>query len=393
MNSQQIQELDHEYILQSYSRFNLCLVQGKGCRATSPEGKSYLDFTSGIGVNSLGWCDEEWAAAVAAQAATLQHTSNLYYTSPAARLAKLLCEKSGMDKVFFANSGAEANEGAIKAARKYSHDKYGDGRSTILTLQDSFHGRTLTTLAATGQDVFHQHFFPFPEGFRHIPANSTQQLAAALTQDVCAVMVEVIQGEGGINPLQDSYLEALRTLCAEKDILIIADEVQTGIGRTGSFFAYQQTVLQPHIVTSAKGIGGGLPLAAILFSESCSAVLGKGDHATTYGGNPVCCAGGLVVVNRLDTAFLQAVQEKGKWLRQQLERLPGVQQVDGKGLMLGVLFKEPLTAKAVLEKAMDNGLLCLLAKNKLRLLPPLTITQPELEEGVAILNEIMEELV
>ncbi len=393
MNSQEIIKMENEYILQTYGRFNLCLVSGSGCTAKNPEGKTFLDFTSGIGVNSLGWCDTQWSAAVAKQAATLQHTSNIYYTQPCAELAKALCKKTGMDKVFFSNSGAEANEAAIKAARKYSHDKYGSGRHTILTLENSFHGRTMATLSATGQDVFHHHFHPFVDGFAFLPANDIQGLAATLTKDVCAVMIEVIQGEGGINVLNKGYLAALQGLCKEKDILLIVDEVQTGIGRTGSFLACQQTDLQPDIITLAKGLGGGLPLGAALFAKSCSSVLGKGDHATTYGGNPVCCAGALVVLERLTDSFLAEIAEKGCLLKNQLEKLPGVKAVSGSGLMVGVLFNEPITATQVLQKAMDKGLLCLLAKDKLRLLPPLTITRQELEQGISILKQTLEELV
>ena len=393
MNSQELIQLDNDYILQTYSRFNLCLVSGSGCTAKNPEGKTFLDFTSGIGVNSLGWCDTQWSEAVAKQAATLQHTSNIYHTQPAALLAKALCKKTGMDKVFFSNSGAEANEAAIKAARKYSHGKYGSGRHTILTLENSFHGRTMATLSATGQDVFHQHFHPFVEGFGYLPVNDIRKLTSALTKDVCAVMIEVIQGEGGINVLDKEYLEALQTLCNEKDILLIVDEVQTGIGRTGSFLACGQTSLQPDIITLAKGLGGGLPLGAALFAKSCSSVLGKGDHATTYGGNPVCCAGALVVLERLTDSFLAEVTQKGNWLKNQLQQLSGVKAVSGNGLMVGVLFNAPVTAPQVLQKAMDKGLLCLLAKDKLRLLPPLTITQQELEQGIAILKQTLEELV
>lgn len=390
MTSEQIKQTDDEYILPTYARFNLCLESGNGCRATTPEGKTYLDFTSGIGVNSLGWCDEEWSAAVAKQATTLQHTSNLFYTAPAAALAKKLCTITGMEKVFFANSGAEANEGAIKAARKYSHDTYGEGRATIVTLQDSFHGRTMATLSATGQDVFHHHFFPFVEGFKYIPANDSTLLPFALTPDVCAVMVEIVQGEGGVNQLDTEYLQLLQQLCKEKDILLIVDEVQTGVGRTGSFLASQQIGLCPDIVTLAKGLGGGLPLAAILFAPSCARTLGKGDHATTYGGNPVCCAGALVVVNRLTPEFLQQVSHKADILHKELRKLPGVECVSGKGLMVGITFCPTIKASDVLNKAMENGLLCLTAKTKLRLLPPLTITEAEIQEGIAILKQILE---
>jgi acetylornithine/N-succinyldiaminopimelate aminotransferase len=351
-----------------------------------------LDFTSGIGVNSLGWADAEWAVAVAGQAATLQHTSNLYYTQPGADLAQALCRRTGMDKVFFANSGAEANEGAIKAARKYSHDKYGEGRHTIICLENSFHGRTMATLTATGQSGFHRNFAPFLPGFVHIPARDIRAFEQATAGGVCAVIAEPIQGEGGVLPLEYGLLQRLQALCRERDILFIADEVQTGVGRTGAFLASQKAGLRPDIVTLAKGLGGGLPIGAVLFAEGCAQTLGKGDHATTFGGNPVCCAGALVVMNRLTDEFLRQVSAKGAALRQKLEALPGVQAVTGDGLMLGIRFAPPRTALAVLEKAMQNGLLCLLAKENLRLLPPLIITEEEIDEGVAILKKVLEAL-
>lgn len=393
MTSGEIKQKDQEYILPTYARFDLCLVQGKGCRGTDPEGNSYLDFTSGIGVNSLGWCDDAWVQAVAGQAARLQHTSNLFYTQPGVELAELLCKRTGMDKVFFANSGAEANEGAIKAARKYSVNKYGPGRATVLSLVNSFHGRTMATLSATGQDVFHQHFHPFLEGFKHIPAGELKALETALTGDVCAVMVEPIQGEGGVLPLDAGYLQQVQALCREKDILLICDEVQTGVGRTGSFLASEQAGIQPDIVSLAKGLAGGLPIGAVLLAKSCSHALGKGDHATTFGGNPVCCAAGVAVLKRLDNAFLAQVKQKGEWLKEQLLAMPKVQEVSGDGLMLGIQFEEGVQAGELLHKAMNKGLLCLLAKGKLRLLPPLVITQEELAEGLEILQAVLEETV
>lgn len=392
MNSTEIKQLDAEYVLPTYGRFDLCLTSGKGCRAYSPEGAAYLDFTSGIGVNSLGWCDEEWSAAVAKQAATLQHTSNLYYTQPGAQLAKALCTATGMAKVFFGNSGAEANEGAIKAARKYSLQKYGEGRATIVSLYNSFHGRTMATLTATGQQGFHQHFAPFLPGFAYTPANDIPALGQALAGDVCAVMFEPIQGEGGIVPLEPGYLQALQALCHEKDILLIADEVQCGVGRTGHFLASQGAGIQPDIVTLAKGLGGGLPIGAVLLAEGCQTALGKGDHGSTFGANPVCCAGALVVMNRLNESFLAAVQAKGELLKNGLLALPGVQGVSGKGLMLGISFAPGIAAAGVLQAAMQKGLLCLLAKDKLRLLPPLVVTTEEITEGLSILKTVLEEL-
>lgn len=389
MTSEQIKQLDTEYVLQTYGRFDLCLVEGKGCRARDPEGNTYLDFTSGIGVNCLGWCDDEWTAAVAAQAGKLQHTSNIYYTEPGAKLAEALCKRTGFAKVFFANSGAEANEGAIKAARKYSRLKYGEGRHTVLTLKNSFHGRTLATLTATGQEVFHKDFDPFLPGIQNVEAGNIDALKKALTGDVCAVMLEVIQGEGGVVPFPQDYLAAVQGLCAEKDVLLIADEVQTGVGRTGHFLASKMAGLSPDIATLAKGLGGGLPIGALLLSEKCQHALVKGDHATTFGANPVVCAGALVVMDRLDDAFLVDVREKGELLKAGLLALPGVESVSGAGLMLGVSFKEGIAAPDVLKAAMGKGLLCLLAKDKMRLLPPLVITEEEIKEGLAILSDVL----
>lgn len=392
MNSEELMSLDSEYTLPTYARFPLCLAQGKGCLATTPEGDEYLDFTSGIGVNSLGWCDEEWTAAVSKQAATLQHTSNLFYTRPAAELAQLLCQRTGMEKVFFANSGAEANEAAIKTARKYSADKYGEGRSTIVTLQNSFHGRTMATLTATAQPVFHQYFHPFLPGFAYLPAGDTTVLQNGLSQDVCAVLFEPVQGEGGVIALGKEYLQELQALCRSRDILLIADEVQTGVGRTGTLLACEQLDIQPDIVTLAKGLGGGLPIGAALFGPACATTLGSGQHGSTFGGNPVCCAGGGVVLRRLTPQFLADVARKGELLAASLKALPGVCGVTGLGLMLGVSFTKGITAAGVQVAAMQNGLLCLLAKEKLRLLPPLVVTDAQIEKAIQILHTILEGL-
>lgn len=383
--------LDHAHTAQTYARFPLTLVRGEGCRAWDADGKSYLDLTSGIGVNSLGWCDAAWTAAVAAQAAQLQHTSNLFYTRPAAELAQTLTARSGLSAVFFANSGAEANECAVKTARKYSHDRYGGGRHTVLTLQQSFHGRTVTTLAATGQDAFHQHFFPFTEGFEYLPANDAEALRQRVAQGgVCALMLEIVQGEGGVQTLSAEYLAAAQTLCREQDILLIIDEVQTGIGRTGKLFAYQHfDFLSPDVVTLAKGLGGGLPIGAALFGERCRDTLGHGDHGSTFGGNPVCCAAANTVLARLDADFLQEVARKGEYLRTRLAALPQVRAVDGMGLMLGITFADGIAAADVLQAAIKRGLLTLTAKHKLRLLPPLLISDAELDEAVAVLAEVL----
>lgn len=395
MDSQQLKSLDHEYIAGTYGRFNLAISHAKGVQLWDFEGKRYLDLTSGIGVNSLGFADEQWVAAVAKQAATLQHTSNLYYTEPCVQLAKRLCHASEgiFSKVFFANSGAEANEGAIKLARKYSFDRYGQGRSTIITLHNSFHGRTISTLAATGQDGFHQFFFPFTEGFEHLPANDLNALESRLNacNDVCAVIVELVQGEGGVLSLSSDYVQALQRFCSERDILLLIDEVQTGIGRTGSLFAYQQFGLTPDVVTLAKGLGGGLPIGAILMGSRCEQVLSRGDHGSTFGGNPVCCAGANIVLDRMDEAFFVEVRRKGEYIRQVLSRLPKVKSISGMGLMLGIELTDQagVTAAELVVQALEKGVLLLTAKYKIRLLPPLTITDQELDECLSVLSELL----
>lgn len=392
MKNVQIQQQDNQFIAQTYARFPLALAKGKGCEVWDADGNRYLDFTSGIGTNSLGWADDEWLAAVSQQAATLQHTSNLYYTAPSAQLAETLCHASGQIRAFFCNSGAEANEGAIKAARKYSLDKYGRAdRFTILTLENSFHGRTISTLAATGQATFHQHFFPFTPGFEHLPANDIQALQTRISQsDVCAIMIEIVQGEGGILPLNAVYVQELAHICRENDILLIIDEVQTGIGRTGKLFAYQHFGIQPDMVTLAKGLGGGLPIGAILFGKKCAETLGKGDHGSTFGGNPVCCAAANAVLKRLDPDFLLQIAKKGEKLQNALKALPKVKSVSGMGLMIGVEL-DGITAAEVAAKGIEKGVLLLTAKHKLRLLPPLIISYEQIEQGVTVLNAILQE--
>lgn len=391
MTYTELKAMDDAYVLHTYGRFPLALEKGENATCWDFEGKKYIDFTSGIGVNSFGFADPVWAAAVAKQASTLQHASNLYYTEPCAQLAKKLCEKSGMKKVFFANSGAEANEGAIKTARKYSFLKYGKGRSTILPLVNSFHGRTVTTLAATGQDVFHNYFFPFTEGFTFAKANDIADLEEKLTPDVCAVMMELVQGEGGVIALDKDYVKRVERLCREKDVLLLIDEVQTGVGRTGTFYAYQQYGIKPDVVTSAKGIGGGLPLAAVLFSDTTETVLTAGDHATTFGGNPVACAGGNTVLDRMDEAFFKEVREKAAYMREKLSKMPHVTDVSGLGLMIGVSLDEP-AAKDVVLKGIENGIILLTAKKKIRLLPPLTIRYDEIDEGLGKLEYVLSSL-
>ena len=354
-------------------------------------GNEYLDFTSGIGVNSLGWADEDWLKAVVHQASSLAHTSNLFFTEPSSRLAKKLAEASGLKRVFFANSGAEANERAIKAARKYSHDKYGKDRATVLTLVNSFHGRTISTLSATGQEVFHQHFFPFTKGFDHTPANELRALETRLGQkDVCAIILEVVQGEGGVCSLDHEYLQGVQALCHQYDVLLIIDEVQTGIGRTGTMFAYQQFGLTPDIITLAKGLGGGLPIGAFVLGEKVQDTLGKSDHGSTFGANPVSCAGANAVLAKIDDAFLAEVKRKGKKLQKALAALPKVKSVSGLGLMIGVEFEEGTKAADIVAKCIEKGVLFLTAKTKLRLLPPLIINDEQIEKGIAVLKEVLE---
>ena len=385
MTSEKLFAEDRDYVLQTYARFPVALASGRGATAVDFEGGEYIDFTSGIGVNSLGFCDPDWAAAVSAQAHTLQHISNLYYTEPCAAVAETLCRRTGMKKVFFANSGAEANEGAIKAARKYSCTNYGEGRATVVTLTNSFHGRTVTTLAATGQDVFHRYFHPFTGGFKHVEANDPAALEAALTPDVCAVMVELVQGEGGVLSLDRDYVKRAADLCAGKDVLFIVDEVQTGVGRTGTLFAFEQFGVRPDIVTSAKGIGGGLPLGAVLFSAKTERALGLGDHATTFGGNPVAGAGARVVLAKLDEDFLAGVRGKAEKLRARIANMPHVAGISGLGMMIGVSL-DGVAARDVVIAGFTHGVLLLTAKDKLRLLPPLTISDAELRRGADALE-------
>lgn len=389
MDSEKVIARDNNYVLHTYNRNPIVLEKGHGVHAYGPEGQNYLDFTSGIGVNSLGYCDLEWAEAVSRQAHKLQHTSNLYYTAPCSKLAKALCRRTGMNKVFFGNSGAEANEGAIKAARKYSHDRYGDGRSTVITLVNSFHGRTLATLTATGQARFHQYFGPFNEGFAYAPAGDIDTLTKLVDEHTCAIMLELVQGEGGVVALDPLFVQEVRSLCDEKDLCLIVDEVQTGVGRTGTFLACEQYNLRPDIVTLAKGLGGGLPIGAVLVNDKIAAGMGPGTHGSTFGGNPVVCAGANVVLDRLDERFLAAVREHGAQLRAGLEKLPHVTEVSGLGLMLGVQFEDGIQASDVLAACRERGLLVLTAKTRLRLLPPLVVTAHDIERALVILDEVL----
>lgn len=381
----------NQHVMPTYGRYDVVLDNGNGRNCVDENGKQYIDFGSGIGTNSLGYCDTDWQDAVCNQVRSLQHTSNYYYTKVQADFASKLCEITGYSKMFFGNSGAEANECAIKLARKYSFDKYGKGRSTIITLKNSFHGRTLCTLSATGQDVFHNYFFPFVEGFVNAEANDIEDLRSKLDDTVCAVMLEFIQGEGGVNLLSKDYVKQVFEICHEKDIIVIADEVQTGVGRTGRFLASQNFGVTPDVTTLAKGIAGGLPMGVCLATEKYADVLSKGMHGSTFGGNPVCCAGGLVVLNKVsDETFLFEVSKKGAYIREKLCLLDEVQGITGLGLMLGISLK---TKKAgdVVKEALDKGLLLLTAKDKVRLLPPLNITYEELDKGLAILSDILSE--
>ena len=388
MTSEEIKKLDEESFMPTYGRFDAVLCSGKNATGVGCDGKEYIDFGSGIGVNSLGWADEGWVNAVSKQAATLQHTSNLYYNPASAVFASELLRASGYGAVFLGNSGAEANECAIKLARKYSVEKYGKDRCEILTLQNSFHGRTVTTLAATGQDVFHNYFFPFTEGFAYAEPNM-ESVREHLTEHTCAVMIEFIQGEGGVLPLDPQFVTELAALCKEKNLLLLADEVQTGVGRTGTFYCCEQYGVRPDVLTSAKGLGGGLPIGACLCTKELGDVMGRSAHGSTFGANPVVCAGALEVIRRVSQpAFLDEVKEKGACLRERLEKMKGVAQVRGMGMMLGVV-PEKGTSAALAAACVENGLLILTAKSLLRLLPPLTITREEMDKGLAILEKVL----
>ena len=389
MDSDKVIKRDNKYVMHTYARSPLVLASGHGLTAADPEGNTYLDFTSGIGVNSLGYTDAAWVAAVTAQLNTLQHTSNLYYTSPCGKLAKKLCRLTGLDKVFFGNSGAEANEGAIKAARKYSVTTYGPDRCKVLSLCNSFHGRTLATLTATGQDAFHRDFGPFPGAFDYIPANDYAAFEAAVDDTVCAVMLEMVQGEGGVVALDAGYVHQIAAYCAAHDILIIDDEVQTGVARTGTFLAAQHFGLQPDIVTLAKGLGGGLPIGAVLTKEKIADAMGPGSHGSTFGGNPVVCAGGCAVLDRMDDAFMENVNACAVLLWDGLSKLPHVTGVSGLGLMIGISLEEGRKAAAVRAACEQAGLLVLTAKDRLRLLPPLVLTPADVARALEILNTVL----
>lgn len=391
MTSDEIRALTQQYIMPTYGRFPVVIDHGDGSRLYDPEGREYIDFTSGIGVCDLGYGCQPWTDAIAAQAKKLGHVSNLFYTEPAARLAEILCKRTGMSAAFFANGGGEANEGLIKLARKYSFDRYGQGRATIISLKNSFHGRTITTLKATGQEVFHNYFFPFTEGFRYADANDMESLNAVAGEDVCAVLVELVQGEGGVLPLDKAYVAALSKLCAERDWLLLVDEVQTGVGRTGRLFAFQHYGVQPDALTFAKGIAGGLPMSGILANEKCRDVLGPGTHATTFGANPVCAAAALVVQETLSDTFLEEVTNKGRYLRESIEamKLPCFGKTRGLGLMIGIAVSEGYSNRELASRLIDNGLLVLTAGAGMRLLPPLVVTKDEMDKGLAIMKRVL----
>lgn len=379
-----IKEIDKKYVLNTYNRFDLQLVEGKGSVVYDDKGKEYIDMTTGIGVTAFGFNDEKWVEAVTQQLTTLQHTSNLYYTSPCARLAQLICEKTAMSKVFFSNSGAEANECAIKVARKYAQDK-GYDRYNILTLNNSFHGRTLATLSATGQAHYHELFNPLPAGFVHADANDTQAVInTAKENNVCAIMIECVQGEGGVIALEKDFVKAIYEFAVENDILFIVDEVQTGNGRTGQLYAYMNFGITPDVFTTAKGLGGGLPIGACVVGEKAQNTLGFGDHGSTYGGNPVACAGALSIISRIDDELLSQVRAKSEYIFNELSNSDGVESISGLGLMIGIKTKKPVAE--VIKTCMENGVLCLSAKDKLRLLPALNIDFEVLKKAVEVIK-------
>lgn len=379
-------ETDNTYVAHSYGRFPICITGGKGSILYDENGKEYIDFGSGIAVNSFGVSDDIWKQAVIEQINKVQHTSNLYYTEPCADLAKMLCEKTGMKKVFFSNSGAEANECAIKAARRYAFLKYGDGHSTIITLKNSFHGRTITTLSATGQDHYHEEFTPFTEGFVYAEPNDIEDIKKLASENKCiAVMIEIVQGEGGVCPLEESFVKELRKFTEENELLLIVDEVQTGNGRSGKLYAYMNYGIEPDIVSTAKGLAGGLPLGATMFGDKVKDVYTPGTHGSTFGGNPVCSAAAISVLKRIDDDLLADVRKKSEYVFNELKNADGVESVSGMGLMIGIKCTKP--ASEVVKTCMENGLLVLTAKDRVRLLPALNIDFDTLKKGVEILKE------
>lgn len=384
-------EKDLKYIMHTYGRYDVALKSGKGAVAYDENGKKYIDVSSGIGVNSLGYCNDGWVEAVTKQAGTIQHMSNYFYSEQSSNLAEKLCSLTGLSKVCFGNSGAEANECAIKIARKYSFDKYGEGRNEIITLKNSFHGRTVTTLSATGQDVFHNYFFPFTEGFSYVEADDMNVLKNAVNKNTCAVMLELIQGEGGVNILDKDYVQSLVKFCNENDILVIVDEVQTGIGRTGKLFAFENYEILPDLVTVAKGLGGGLPIGLCMCGEKLKDVMSPSTHGTTFGANPVVCAGANYVLDTITAdGFLDEVNKKGAYIEEKVSKLENVKNVRRMGLMIGIELKSG-NAHDIAVKCVENGLLIITAKDLLRMLPPLVITYDEIDEALKILENTLKE--
>ena len=381
-----VKEKDKYYIANTYARFPIEIVSGKGSTVVDENGKEYIDMGSGIAVNIFGMCDEEWVGAVAKQLTVCQHTSNLYYSEPCVKLAEILCEKTGMKKVFFGNSGAEANEGAIKTARKYAFEKKGKDYYKILTLNNSFHGRTITTLAATGQDAFHNDFLPLTDGFVYTDANDVEMLRKTVAENkLAAIMFETVQGEGGVVPLTKEFVTEIKEICEKEDILMIVDEVQTGNGRTGKLYGYMHYGITPDIVTTAKGLGGGLPIGAVMFGEKTQDVLTSGTHGSTFGGNPIACAGAVNIISRLTLGFLEDVNRKSKYIIDELKNADGVKSVTGLGLMLGIETEKD--AGEVIKICQENGVLPIKAKNKVRLLPPLNITDSELIKALQVIKK------
>lgn len=384
-------QLDKSYIMNTYGRYDVAIKNGCGCYAYDEDGKKYLDVSSGIGVNCLGYCDEGWVKAISEQAATIQHMSNYFYSPQTSRLAQTLCSLTPFSKACFSNSGAEANECAVKLARKYSFDKYGKGRNEIITLNNSFHGRTVTTLSATGQEAFHDYFFPFTEGFVYVDANDIEGVKSKISDKTCAILIECVQGEGGVVILDKDFVTDIRTLCDENDILLIIDEVQTGIGRTGKLFCYENFDIVPDIITCAKGLAGGLPIGVCMCIEKLKDVFVPSSHGTTFGGNPVVCAGANYVLSVVaNDEFLNEVNKKGEHLRKKLSDINGVKSVRGLGLMIGIELKNG-DAHDIAVKCVNNGLLIITAKNLLRMLPPLNISYEQLDEAVQILEKTLTE--
>ncbi len=384
-----LKALDKEYIANTYARFPVEIKNGKGSLVYDENGKEYIDLGSGIAVNAFGIADDIWAEAVSKQASTLQHTSNLYYSEPCIKLAQMLSQKTGMKKVFFSNSGAEANECAIKTARKYAYEKKGSEYYNIITLKNSFHGRTVTTLAATGQDVFHKDFLPLTEGFLYADVNDCEGIKKMVAENkIAAIMIECVQGEGGVAALCPDFVKTIADICDKEDIILICDEVQCGNGRCGELYCYMNYGISPDIVSTAKGLGGGLPLGATLFGEKTKDILGSSDHGSTFGGNPVCCAGALSILSRIDSKLLSDVKAKSEYIFNELSGAPGVKSVSGMGLMIGIETEK--AASDVINECMENGVLVLKAKTKVRLLPALNIPEELLKKAISVLKKACE---